>query len=326
MTVIIRPAQPEIDFPQIAELLSIDIGEPLPVEELFEEEEEMLPGDVRQHLVAIGANQQVVGYGRVERNRNEPKGYYHLIIVVDPQHRRTGIGTALYKQIDQFIQAQQATRLFAKVREKSGDCLPFAEQCGFVIRNQMFMSRIDLTSFDASKFSGLIKTVEETGIRFSTLEAEGNTPQARRQLYKINRIASTDDPAATDTEFAPFDDYEKTILDASWFQPAGQFIAFDGHSAVGLSAVSYFAEINCVWSMLTGVARTHRGHKIAQALKLLTIRYAKELGADYLNTVNDSLNEPMLAINRKLGFVRQKGLGNYGLIKELRREEDSSTP
>jgi hypothetical protein len=41
MTIIIRSAQPEIDFPQIAELLSIDIGEPLPVEELFEEEEEI---------------------------------------------------------------------------------------------------------------------------------------------------------------------------------------------------------------------------------------------------------------------------------------------
>ncbi|MBK8901519.1 MAG: GNAT family N-acetyltransferase [Anaerolineaceae bacterium] len=318
MTVIIRPSQPDIYFPQIAELLSIDNGEPVPVEELIEEEEEILPGDVRQHFIALDTNQQFVGYGRVERNRNEPKGYYHLIVLVAPQHRRMGIGSALYAQIDQFAQAQQATRLFAKVREKSSDCLPFAEQRGFVIRNQMFMSRIELTNFDASKFAGLIKTVEETGIRFTTLEAEGNTPQARRQLYQINRIASTDDPAATDTEFAPFADYEKTILDASWFQPAGQFIAFDGNRAVGLSAVSYFPEINCVWSMLTGVAPTHHGRKIAQALKLLTIQYAKEQGADYLNTVNDSLNEPMLAINRKLGFVRQEGLGSYGLVKELR--------
>ena len=79
-----------------------------------------------------------------------------------------------------------------------------------------------------------------------------------------------------------------------------------------------FAETNAVWSMLTGVARTHRRRRIAQALKLLTIQYAKELGADYLNTQNDSVNEPMLAINRKLGFVRQEGLGTWGLVKDLR--------
>ena len=317
MTITMRVAQPETDFPRIAELLSLDMGEALPAEELFEEEEEMLPGDIRHHLVAITADQQIVGYGRAERTRNEPDGYFHLIALVDPQHRRQGIGSALYEQIDQFVRAHQATRLFCKIYEKSSDSLPFAEQRGFQIRNQMFMSRIDLATFDETRFAGLIESVEATGIRFSTLEAEGNTPHARRQLYEINRIASVDDPSATDTGFEPFEDYAKTILDASWFQRAGQFMAFDGEKAVGLSAVSYFPEINAVWSMRTGVARTHRGRKIAQALKLLTIQYARETRAEYLNTINDSLNEPMLAINGKLGFVRQEGLGHYGLVKDL---------
>lgn len=53
-------------------------------------------------------------------------------------------------------------------------------------------------------------------------------------------------------------------------------MTFDGARAVGLSAVSYFAEANAMFNMLTGVARAYRGRKIAQALKLLAIRYAKE--------------------------------------------------
>ena len=70
-------------------------------------------------------------------------------------------------------------------------------------------------------------------------------------------------------------------------------------------------------NMLTGVDRAYRGRKIAQALKLQTILYAKACGADSIATQNDSVNAPMLAINRKLGYVRQEGLGHYGLVREL---------
>ena len=241
MTITIRPAQPETDFSRVAALLSIERGELVAVEELLEEEEEMLPGDIRHHLVAIGANHRIVGYGRVERARIEPEGYFHLIVLVEHRHRRQGIGSALYEQIDQFAQACQATRLFGEIREKNRSCLPFAEQRGFRVRNQMFMSRLDLATFDEARFSDIVAAVEASGIRLTTLEAEGNTPQAQRQLYEINRIASTDDPAATDTEFEPFEGYAKKILGAHWFQPAGQFMAFEGEKAVGLSAVSYFA-------------------------------------------------------------------------------------
>ncbi len=276
MTITIRLVKPEADFPRIAELFSLEAAEPVPVEELFEEEERMLPGDVRHHIVAMDRDNKIVGYSLAARTREESTGYFHLAVLVDPQYRRRGVGSTLYEHLDQFVRDRGATKLFGKIREKNAAYLPFARQRGFSIRNQMFVSRIDLSSFDETRFTGLIETVEATGIHFSTLEAEGNTPQARRQLYEINRIASTDDPAATDDGFAPFEDYARTILDASWFQPEGQFMAFDGEKAVGLSAVSYFAEANAMFNMLTGVARAYRGWKIARALKPLTIRCAED--------------------------------------------------
>ena len=150
-----------------------------------------------------------------------------------------------------------------------------------------------------------------------TLAAEGNTPTARRQLYEVNCTASIDDPAATDDVFDPFEDYEVHVLDTYWFQPEGQFMAFDVDRAVGLSAVSYFAETNSMHNMLPGEDPDYRGRKIAQALKLLTILHAKAIGAASIATQNDSVNAPMLAINRKLGYVRQEGLGHFGLTKEL---------
>ncbi len=66
---------------------------------------------------------------------------------------------------------------------------------------------------------------------------------------------------------------------------------------------------------MTGVVASYRGRKIALALKLLAIRYAWSHGAKTIRTHNDSLNAPMLAINRKLGYQPQSG--KYRLRKEI---------
>ena len=63
--------------------------------------------------------------------------------------------------------------------------------------------------------------------------------------------------------------------------------------------------------------RDYRGRKIAQALKVLAARYARAHGMKKIRTDNDSLNAPMLAVNRKLGyrplagtFIMGKDLGS----------------
>jgi GNAT superfamily N-acetyltransferase len=56
---------------------------------------------------------------------------------------------------------------------------------------------------------------------------------------------------------------------------------------------------------LTGVRREYRGKGVAMALKLKTIEYAQRHGYAVIKTWNESNNVGMLAINEKLGFVRQ---------------------
>jgi len=67
--------------------------------------------------------------------------------------------------------------------------------------------------------------------------------------------------------------------------------------------------------MHTGVLKEYRGRKIALALKLLAIRFARACGATYIRTNNDSQNAPILAINEKLGYKPQQGL--FRCLKEL---------
>lgn len=53
---------------------------------------------------------------------------------------------------------------------------------------------------------------------------------------------------------------------------------------------------------MTGVRRDRRGRGLAYAVKLDSLRQARELGLDTMLTANDLENAPMLAVNRKLGF------------------------
>jgi RimJ/RimL family protein N-acetyltransferase len=54
--------------------------------------------------------------------------------------------------------------------------------------------------------------------------------------------------------------------------------------------------------MFTGTLRAYRGRGLALAVKLASIRWAREHGITSMSTHNDETNAAMLAINRRLGY------------------------
>jgi hypothetical protein len=79
------------------------------------------------------------------------------------------------------------------------------------------------------------------------------------------------------------------------------FIAVKESDFIGYSNLSEVDEgFN---TEMTGVLSTYRGRGVATLLKLYSIRYAQAHGNRPLLTQNDSVNQAMLGLNRKLGFV-----------------------
>jgi RimJ/RimL family protein N-acetyltransferase len=102
-------------------------------------------------------------------------------------------------------------------------------------------------------------------------------------------------------------DLDEARLESEMSAPSSRldrlWLAWDGDRLVALSFLDFPLERGHVWTGYTASDRDYRGRGIAQAVKNESVGQAIELGVSRIRTGNDAENEPMLAINRKLGYV-----------------------
>lgn len=305
----IRPANPDTDYDRIADLLNLIEAQPVTAGAIHGWDKR--EGFTLRREVAVTDQDDVIGYGVTVHAPWAAARRFAINVIVDPAWRCRGVGAALYDRALAFARDNGANYLDAEVRDDDPAVLRFAQQRGFRVDHHMFESRIDLRSFDETPFVSTLDAVLASGIRIYSLADVGDTLEERRKLWAVNYATSLTDPASNGT-FPGFEDMMDIWNNAEWFTPAGQFLAVQGDEPVGMAAVGYFRQANSFYNMMTGVLLEHRGRKIAQALKLVTIRFARGQGADYIATNNASNNAPMLAINRKFGYVPLPGL--YRLV------------
>lgn len=313
---LIRFADPETEYPRVAHLISLAVCRTVTADDLRIEEELKTPGTVWHWWVAI-RNNVIVAAAQVVHFGSQPVGHYRVNLAVDPAWRGQGIGQVFWLQVHDYLLGQGAARLICDLNDRHEAGLRFAQRQDFVLERQHIGSALALDGFNYERFAEVETAVLASGIRIHPFSHFGNSPESQRQLYEVNRIAEIDNPGVLDPTFPSFERWRGIVLDALWFDPDGQFVAVDGDTFVGLSSVFHKEGDEEADTKLTGVLRAYRGRKIALALKLAVIRYAQTRGAKRLVTSNDSNNVPMLAINRKLGFVPEKGQGFYTLVQRL---------
>jgi GNAT superfamily N-acetyltransferase len=308
----LRPLRPETDFPQLADLLNTYVSDPV-TEAVLREREEIRPaGEVRLRLVAEQGG-RLAGFGDAGRHAGMGAGRFWIRIIVRPEARGQGIGTRLYDALHPFAREQGAGALRATVRDNEPACLRFAEQRGFVTERHVFESVLDVPAFDGRPFAGAAEAVEAQGIRFFSFADLPGTVEDRRKLYELNVTVGRDVPGHDPEEQWTFEQFQKEVFESYWFRPDGQLIAADGDRWIGMSAIGETAP-GAMYNQITGVLKEYRGRNIALALKLLGMEFCRRHGAKTVRTHNASTNQPMLAINRKLGYRPEVGL--LKLLKE----------
>jgi GNAT superfamily N-acetyltransferase len=301
----IRPAM-SADYAGIAAVISDSEPEVFTADVVKDWFERLPPGRITYRPVAVDLSGTVIGYAAVVHETYHTAGHFYTWVVVDHDHRRKGIGTALYQDAQDFVKTQNAASLQSEVRDNCPEGQQFARELGFRVDRHLFESTLDLVNFDCTRFASVVPDLEASGITFKPYSSYANTSENRRKLYDLNATTTVDIPGMNDA-FMSYEDFIQAAFASSWFRPEGVLIAAAGDEWVGTCTVEMLPETQGAYNIFTGVLPTYRGRKIALALKLQAIAYARSQGAVYIRTNNDSQNAPMLAVNHKLGYQHQPG-------------------
>ncbi|PYE49915.1 GNAT family N-acetyltransferase [Deinococcus yavapaiensis] len=308
----IRPIDPNVDYPRVVDIASRFFTIPPTVERLRETHVSPPAGGLVHRVVAQDATGRLLGYGHAGYDPWDRPGHFFVRVVVDPPARRRGVGRALLNDALAFCRAHEATSVTTSVRDDEARDLAFARSFGFDVAFHTFESVLDVETFDDAPFANVIPSLEASGVRFTTLADEGMTEANKRRLYDLNRAAALDVPDADGT-FAPYEEFCRHVFDAHWFRADGQFLAVDGERYVALGALGVHDDIGEGTNAFTGVDRAYRGRHLALAVKLLVIRSARTRGLPRVRTNNNSLNAPILALNRRLGYQPRPGFFTVAL-------------
>jgi GNAT superfamily N-acetyltransferase len=306
MPISLRDFQIDTDLDQLLVWYNAYESEPISAEQVRSWYSDTPPGRISRRRVAVGEQGELVGYSLLEHQTWDAAGLFYIWIVVEAACRHQGIGARLYQDAVHLARELGAERLKSEVREGDQASLEFAARRGFQLTRHQFESVLDLDTFDEAPYLEHLARLKAEGISFFPLSAYPDYELGCRKLYEVNYETALDTPGV-ENSWMPLEEFLQYVCKADWFNPEGQWIAAAGDEWIGLGAVRLIPEEQSAYNLMTGVRRPYTGRKIAQALKIHGIRYAAAHGAHTIRTHNASTNAPMLAINRKMGYVARLG-------------------
>jgi len=222
-----------------------------------------------------------------------------VLLTVLREHRRRGLGNALYLEASAWLAERDVHRIDARVSEDDEESIAFATRRGFeeVERNRRMI--LDLTALDALPID------PPAGIE---VVAWAERLDLASGIYEVAREAFPDVPGADEERMEPFEDWLAHEMQGSGDLPEATFLALAGSEVVGYSKFSLTAaQPTTANHDMTGVKRAWRGQGVAGALKRAQIAWAKEQGYEQLATQNELRNEPIRRLNARLGYREAPG-------------------
>ena len=167
-----RKMQVPEDYAEVAKVMSVWQSDPVTVQMLREEDEKIpetgnlwtneagkVCGFDRLRLVAVLDTGELVGYGGISRAPwTEPGELWHSVIVL-PEYRRAGIGTAIFRQLEDWAQGIGAEFTLQSVRHEDESSIRFAKERGYEVERSTFESKLELKSFDRPDLESVIGQV-----------------------------------------------------------------------------------------------------------------------------------------------------------------------
>ena len=309
MTTQYRDLDPNKDFTPLARLFIVEMQDPTTENGLRE--------DYDQHkdrilcLQVAASNQgEVMGFNWLTRDKlDEHRAYCYVVVSMD--HRHQGIGSRLYEMVEEVSLASAVRELRASFPDTLPESRAFADKRGFTPISHSIGMQLELERLDLRPYLDLAAELESRGYEFTSMEALGNTETAQHKLYLLNDVTSSQTMGSEgEHSWSSFEDFQQSVCQSDWYNPAGQMIVIEKSTGkwVAMSAITCFEGQDEAYNLFTGVDEAYRGHKLAQAVKAKALIFARDvLGVKVVRTNHNSLNQPMIAVDRKFGYVQSPG-------------------
>ncbi|GAA1553783.1 GNAT family N-acetyltransferase [Kribbella sancticallisti] len=247
-----------------------------------------LRGSTRR-VVLIATEPGVVGFGNVylpDPQEREPR--LRVTVQVPPAQRGRGIGSALYQAIERAAQDAGAAKLLIVVSDddRSKD---FAIRHGFTIGRRMTHAKADLAEVPAP-------APVPPGLQLVDFDDLQPAP-----LWVATSAVADGDPSGL-SHVPEYDDWVRM----DWNHPdlrrdLSMALVADG-IVVSFVTTAADPDRKVIWSNLTGTVPTYRGRGLAKVVKSAALSRSREAGFLTAYTGNDADNQPMLAVNKWLGY------------------------
>lgn len=212
---------------------------------------------------------------------------------VHPDDRGRGAGSALLAAAEEYLAGLGARTVFVWADEDPYS-LGFAERRGYRRSRPARFLGLDLASAELPAPAPL-----PGGAELRTAADFGEDP---RPLYEADAACAADEPGDIPIDAMAYDDW----LAGTWRHPyldreLTSVVVAAGGEVAAFTLAYTDGETRYVTGM-TGCRRAHRGKGLAKAAKADSLRRARAAGLTQASTGNDAANQPMLAINRALGY------------------------
>ncbi|CAM3294773.1 N-acetyltransferase domain-containing protein [Deinococcus saxicola] len=236
---------------------------------------------------------------------NSP-GFLSAHVMVAPEHRGRGVGRALWQTVQAEAGRLGASNLSSGVSDTDAESLAWVGRRGFVQHLRRFASSLDLTAFDETRFQADSERAAAQGVTFMDMAGADETTLNRYLNFVADRLTETPDLAGHPRW--PLAQVREILRLGSDPRPGWLVLARgpDGEW-LGLTAMVLVFGGQAAYNELTAVHPSARRHGLALPLKLEAIRRARAAGIGTMRTNNHSQNAPMLAVNKRLGFVALPG-------------------
>ena len=169
-------------------------------------------------------------------------------------------------------------------------------------------AELDLKALNPSQREHSFATAQAAGYELKTLAdviARIGADGAWQKYHALDLDAGRDVPLPPGESMAvpTLERYRERAEGNPEFDASLWFVAAKNGELAALSELRNSPVPGRFDTGFTGVARAHRRHRLAWALKYLALEEAVRRGASTVRTTNDETNMPMRNINTGLGFV-----------------------